>query len=77
MAARSVEEIRREIERERAELAGAVGRLRGEVATATDVGARLRPRLRTLLPGAFLGGFVAAGGVGASMRYLARRGRER
>lgn len=77
MAGRGVEEIRREIAGERAELAGAVGRLRGEVASATDVGARLQPRLGRLLPGAFLGGFVAAGGVGASMRYLARRGRER
>jgi hypothetical protein len=77
MTARTVEEISRDIAVERAGLADAVGRLRGEVASATDVDARLRPRLPALLPGVFLAGFVLAGGVGASMRYLARRGRER
>lgn len=77
MTARTVEEISREIEVERAGLADAVERLRGEVASATDLDARLRPRLPVLVPGAFLAGFVLAGGVGASLRYQARRGRER
>jgi hypothetical protein len=77
VTARTVDEISRDIAVERAGLADAVGRLRGEVASATDVDARLRPRLPVLLPGAFVAGFVLAGGVGASMRYLARRGRER
>ena len=77
MTARRVEEISRDIAVERAGLADAMDRLRDEVASATDVDARLRPRLPVLLPGAFLAGFVLAGGVGASMRYLARRGRER
>lgn len=76
MTTRTVEEISREIEVERAELADAVEQLRSEVARATDVDARLRPRLPVLVPGALLAGFVLAGGVGASMRYLARRGRE-
>jgi hypothetical protein len=77
MTARPVEEISRDIAVERAGLADAMDRLRDELASATDVEARLRPRLPVLLPGAFLAGFVLAGGVGASMRYLARRGRER
>lgn len=76
MAARSLEEIRREIESERSELADAVGALRSEVASATDLGARLGGRRRVLVPAGFAAGFVLAGGVGATMRYLARRSRE-
>ena len=43
--ARSPEEIRREIETERDELATAVDTLRAEIGDATNVGAKLKARL--------------------------------
>lgn len=73
---RTPEQIRREIEAEREALAGAVEDLRGGLGEATDVGARLRERLPAAAAGAVGVGFVLAGGVGAAMRLLARRGRE-
>ena len=74
---RTPEVVRDEIDMERRRLAAAVADLRDQVGAATDVNARLRARSRLLAPTAFAGGFVVAGGIGASMRYLARRGRER
>lgn len=68
----SIEEIRGQIEAEREQLAGAVEHLRGELGAATN----LRAKLPLLAGGAAAAGFVLAGGVGATMRYLARRGRE-
>ncbi|HSC91771.1 MAG TPA: hypothetical protein VLB86_08985 [Gaiellaceae bacterium] len=73
---RTPEQVRREIEAEREALAGAVEDLRGGLGAATDVGARLRERLPVAAAGALGAGFVLAGGVGATMRLLARRGRE-
>jgi len=69
----SIEEIRGQIEAEREQLAGAVDHLRGELGAATN----LRAKLPMLAGGAAAAGFVLAGGVGATMRYLARRGREK
>jgi hypothetical protein len=76
MAARSPEHVRREIERERDDLAAAVGQLRTELGAAADLGGKLRARLPVVLAGAASVGFVVAGGLGATLRYAARRGRE-
>jgi hypothetical protein len=71
--ARSPEQVRREIEAHREELAGAVEELRA----ATDVGAKLKAKLPVVAAGALGAGFLLAGGIGATMRLLARRSRER
>jgi hypothetical protein len=79
MAARNTrtpEEIRREIQAEREQLAGAVEELRAGIGQATNVAAKLRERLPIVAAGALGAGFVVAGGIGATMRLLARRGRE-
>ena len=73
---RSPEAIRREIESERERLADAVDSLRAGVHDATDVGAKLRANLPVVAAGAVGVGFFLAGGIGATMRLLARRGRE-
>ena len=73
---RTPEQIRREIEAEREALATAVDDLRDGLGEATDVGAKLRARLPVATGGALAAGFVLAGGIGATMRLLARRGRE-
>jgi Protein of unknown function (DUF3618) len=73
---RTPEEVRREIEHEREELATAVEQLRDELGEATDIGGKLRARLPAVAAGALGAGFVLAGGIGATMRYFARRGRE-
>jgi hypothetical protein len=67
---RGPEQVRREIEAERLELVGAVESLK------SDFGANLRAKLPVLAAGALGVGFVLAGGIGAGMRLLARRGRE-
>ena len=74
---RTTEAVRREIERERRELADAVEQLRDGLGEATNVSAKLRSRLPAVAVGALGAGFFLAGGVGATMRYLARKGRER
>ena len=73
---RTPEWIKQEIESERNELAGAVEHLRAGLGGATDLSAKLRPRLPALAAGALGAGFVLAGGVGAVARLLMRRGRE-
>jgi hypothetical protein len=73
---RTAEDVRKDIAREREELAGAVEELRGDLAQATDIGGKLRAKLPVAAAGAAGIGFVLAGGIGATMRYLARRGRE-
>ncbi len=70
------EQIRREIEAEREQLADAVEQLRSGLGEATNVGARLRERLPLAAAGALGAGFFLAGGIGATMRLLARRSRE-
>jgi hypothetical protein len=74
---RTPDAIRREIEQERVQLAAAVEQLREGLGEATDVGAKLRARLPLAAAGALGAGFFLAGGIGATMRLLARRGRER
>ena len=69
---RTVEQVRREIDEERRQLASAVAALRREM--------RFGGTLRTQLPiaaGALAAGFVLAGGIGATVRLLFRRARER
>lgn len=70
--ARTPEHVRREIEREREELAHAVDSLRTEIGEATN----LRGKLPVVAAGALGAGFVLAGGIGATMRLLMRRTRE-
>jgi hypothetical protein len=70
--ARTTEDVRREIETEREQLASAVEELR----EAADVTSMLRSKLPVLAAGAAGAGFFFAGGIGATMRLLARRGRE-
>lgn len=74
--ARTPEEVRHELESERDRLATAVDSLRSEVKDATNVGAKLRANLPVVAAGALGAGFFLAGGIGATMRLLARRGRE-
>ena len=74
---RTPEQVRREIEAEREQLADAVESLRTGLGEATDVGAKLRARLPLAAAGALGAGFFLAGGIGATMRLLARRSRER
>jgi len=74
---RTPETVRREIESEREQLAQAVEELRHGLGEATDVAAKLRGRIPAVAVGALGAGFFLAGGIGATMRLLARRGRER
>jgi hypothetical protein len=67
---RTAEDVRRDIEDEREQLAGAVDDLR------TGIGGKLRSKLPVIAVGALGAGFVLAGGIGATMRLLARRSRE-
>ena len=73
---RTTEEVRRDIEAERERLAAAVEDLREEVGEVTDVTGKIREKLPVVAVGALGAGFVLAGGIGATMRMLARRGRE-
>jgi hypothetical protein len=70
---RSTDQVRREIDLEREQLATAVDSLRAEMGFAS----KLRSRLPVAVVGALGTGFVAAGGIGATVRLLFRRGRER
>lgn len=73
---RSPELVRYEIAREREQLAHAVEDLRTQLGGALDVQRQVGSRLTVLAPAAFAAGFVVSGGIGATMRYFARRGRE-
>ena len=70
---RTAEQVRLEIEAEREQLVGAVESLKSGVG---NVGAKVRAKLPVLAAGALGVGFVLAGGIGAGMRLIARRGRE-
>jgi hypothetical protein len=70
---RSLEQVRKEVEAERAELTGAVDSLRSGIGETTG---KLRAKLPILAAGALGAGFIVSGGIGAAMRLFARRGRE-
>ena len=70
--AKSPDQVRKEIGAEREQLAHAVEQLRTELHQAADVSSKLP----ALAAGALAGGFVLAGGIGATARLLFRRGRE-
>jgi hypothetical protein len=73
---RTLDEVRRDIETERDQLAGAAETLREEIGEATNIGAKLRANLPVMAIGAIGVGFLVAGGVGATARLIFRRGRE-
>ncbi len=66
------EDLRRRLHEEREQLAEAVESLR----EAADVRVKLRARLPLVAASGFVAAFVMSGGIGATMRFLARRGRE-
>ena len=74
---RTPDAIRREIASEREALAHAVEDLREGLGEATDIAGKLRSNLPVVAAGALGVGFFLAGGIGATMRFLARKGRER
>ena len=73
---RTPDAVRHDIEREREQLAHAVEGLREGLGDATDVAGKLRAKLPVVAAGALGAGFFLAGGIGATMRFLARKGRE-
>jgi hypothetical protein len=73
---RTLEDVRRDLESEREQLADAADSLRESVGKATDISARLRANLPAVAAGALAVGFLVAGGVGATARLIFRRGRE-
>lgn len=75
--ARSPALVRHEIAVERAGLAEAVEQLRERIAETADVKSQIGARARVLAPAAFALTFVLFGGLGATMRYVARRSRSR
>ena len=70
------EALRDQIRHEREELARAAETLRTELGEATDVRGKLAAKLPVVAGAALGAGFVFSGGIGATMRLLARRGRE-
>jgi hypothetical protein len=73
---RTLEDVRREIESEREQLADAADTLRESIGEATDISGKLRSNLPAVAAGALGLGFILAGGVGATARLIFRRGRE-
>lgn len=65
-------QLRQDIESERNQLASAVDDLRENM----DPTEKLRANLPLVAAGALAAGFVLAGGIGATVRLLFRRGRE-
>jgi len=76
MAGGNERQLRSELSAEREQLADAVDELRAELGEATNIGGKLRSNLPAATAGAVGLGFVAAGGIGATMRLIMRRGRE-
>ena len=74
---RTTADVRGDIAREREQLADSVDDLRKGIGEVTDVSGKLRANLPVATAGALGVGFFLAGGIGATMRLLARRGRER
>ena len=73
---RTAEDVRRDLEAEREGLASAVDDLRKEIGEVTDVKGKMAANLPAVAGAALAAGFFLAGGIGATMRLLARRSRE-
>src|SRR5437588_12475332 len=73
---RTAEDVRRDLEAEREQLATAADSLRDSLGEATDITGKMRANLPAVAIGALGAGFLLAGGVGATMRLIFRRGRE-
>ena len=73
---RTAADVKADLARERNELAGAVEELRSEIHEVTDVKGKLRRNMPAAAGVALGAGFVLAGGIGATMRFLARKSRE-
>jgi hypothetical protein len=73
---RTTEDVRRDLEAEREQLATAAESLRDSLGEATDITGKMRAKLPIVAAGAVGAGFLLAGGVGATMRLIFRRGRE-
>jgi hypothetical protein len=69
-------EVKQDIESERQQLASAVDELRASLGEATDITGKLKAKLPIVAGAAATTGFVLAGGIGATLRYFARRSRE-
>jgi hypothetical protein len=69
--ARTPEEVRQEIAAQRDELAGAVDAVRADF----DITRKVRANLPAVAGGALAAGYVLAGGIGATVRLVARRSR--
>jgi hypothetical protein len=69
---RTPDQVQRELAAERESLSSAVDNLRD----ATNVGRKLKAKLPVAAAGALGAGFFLAGGIGATVRLLFRRGRE-
>jgi ornithine cyclodeaminase/alanine dehydrogenase-like protein (mu-crystallin family) len=73
---RTTEDVRRDLQAEREHLATAAESLRDSLGEATDITGKMRAKLPIVAAGALGAGFLIAGGVGATMRLVFRRGRE-
>jgi hypothetical protein len=73
---RTTADVRRDLEAEREQLATAAESLRENIAEATDITGKMRANLPVVAAGAFGVGFLLAGGIGATVRLIFRRGRE-
>ena len=69
---RTPDQIQQELAAEREGLSAAVDNLREEA----NVGRKLKAKLPVAAAGALGAGFFLAGGIGATVRLLFRRGRE-
>ena len=73
---RTAADVRADLARERDQLAGAVDELRSEIHEVTDVKGKLKRNLPVATGAALAAGFVLAGGIGATVRFAFRKGRE-
>jgi hypothetical protein len=73
---RTTDDVRRDLETERDQLASAAESLRDSLGEAADITGKMRAKLPIVAAGALGAGFLLAGGVGATMRLIFRRGRE-
>jgi hypothetical protein len=73
---RTTTELRHQIESERNALANSVDSLRSEISEATNISAKLQAKLPAAAGGALAAGFVLGGGIGATVRFFFRKGRE-